>query len=75
MGWFQKAMEAKQAEMEAERARATDALQQASSEAVAEHEVLQTRLNESLAAQAELEAKVARAAGSLKAADDLKEAK
>lgn len=55
--------------------RAAEALSEASAKAIEQHEVLQAELNESQAARAELEAKVARAAGSLKAADELKEAK
>ena len=72
---LQKALEEKQSEMEQERVRATQALEKASAEAVAEHESLHSRFVESESIRNELEAKVARAAGTLKAADDLKEAK
>lgn len=72
---MQCALRQKEADMESERQRASDALQQASSEAVAEHERIQAQLSDSQSLIAELEGKIARAASSLKAADDLKEAK
>ena len=59
----------------AERTAALEAVREAAEKAAAEQEELQRSLAELQAACAELEAKVARAATSLKAADELKEAK
>ena len=60
---------------DAERAAALEAAREAAEKAAAEQEELRRSLADSQAACAELEAKVARAATSLKAADELKEAK
>ena len=61
--------------LEADRQRAAQALQEASARATEQQDGLQRELDDCQAACAELEAKVARAATSLKAADDLKEAR
>ena len=64
-----------EAQLAADHQRASEALSEASAKAVEEHEALQKELQESQEARADLEAKVARVAGSLKAADELKEAR
>lgn len=57
------------------RQQATKALSEASARAIEEYQALQKELSASQTVVSELEAKVVRAAASLKAADDLKEAK
>lgn len=72
---MQEAIKAGEERLESEGQRASEALKQASEAAMAEHEALRAKLSESQAVRGELEAKVARAAGSLKAADELRDAK